>query len=165
MQASDTLLSKQGFERSAKSCGVKIQTNHGDNGVFKSKEFLESLTNCNQELKFSGVGAHHQNGVAERAIRTVTEKARSMMQHAFLHWPDEFQVQLWPFALEYACCLHNHTPSHTHGWAPLELFCGTQVDCQRLQRARVCVESDPSGRQEDTKMGTSCTLGSISWFQ
>jgi hypothetical protein len=59
------------------------------------------------------------------------------MQHAFLHWPDKFQVQLWPFALDYACWLHNHTPSNTHGWAPLELFCGTQVDCQHLQRARV----------------------------
>ena len=141
LRAADTVLSKRGFERSVKSCGVQVQTYHGDNGVFKSKEFQESLTKSEQSeqtLKFSGaVGAHHQNGVAECAICTVTEKARSMMQHAFLHWPDKFEVQLWPFALDYACWLHNHTPSHTHGWAPLGLFCGTQVDCQHLQRARV----------------------------
>jgi hypothetical protein len=55
----------------------------------------------------------------------------------YIHWPDEFQVHLWPFALNYACWLHNHTPDHSHGWSPLELFCGTQVDCQHLQRARV----------------------------
>ena len=140
LRATDTVISKRAFERNAKSCGVKVQKYHGDNGVFKSKEFLDSLTKTpdpDQEFKFSGVGAHHQNGVAERNIRTVTEKARTMMQHSFIHWPDEFQVQLWPFALDYACWLHNHTPSNTHGWAPLELFCGTQVDCQHLQRARV----------------------------
>lgn len=98
---------------------------------------MDSLSTSEQELRFLGVGAHHQNGVAKRAIRTVTEKARTMMQHAFIHLPDKFQVQLWPFALDYACWLHNHSPSNTNGWAPLELFCGTRVDCQHLQRARV----------------------------
>ena len=132
LRAADTILSKRGFECSAKSCRVQVQTYHGDNGIFKSKEFQDSLTKSEQELRFPGVGAHHQNGVAERTIRIVTEKARSMMQHASLHWPDKFEVQLWPFALDYACWMHNHTPSHTHGWAPLELFCGTQVDCRLL---------------------------------
>jgi hypothetical protein len=122
LSTADTLISKHAFERSAKSCGVKIKTYHGDNGVFKSKEFMDSLTKSDQELKVSGVGAHHQNGVAKRAIQTVTDKARTMMQHAFLHWPDKFQVQLWPFALDYTCWLHNHTPSNSNGWAPLEVF-------------------------------------------
>jgi hypothetical protein len=131
------VISKRAFERAAKSCGVKIKMYHGDNGIFKSAEFQDALTKLEQHLKLSGVGAHHQNGVAERSIRTVTEKARTMMQHAYMHWPDEFQVQLWPFALDYACWLHNHTPSQIHGCAPLELFCGTRIDCQHLQRARV----------------------------
>jgi hypothetical protein len=61
-----------------------------------------------------------------------------MMQHAFfLHWPEEFQVELWPFALDYACWLHNHTPNKISGFAPIELFCGTTVAFERLQRARV----------------------------
>lgn len=140
LRATETVVSKRAFERAANSCGVKVQKYHGDNGVFKSKEFTDSLTKNpepEQEFKFSGVGAHHQNGVAERNICTVTEKARTMMQHAYMHWPDKFQVQLWPFALDYACWLHNHTQSNSHGWSPLELFCGTQVDCQHLQRARV----------------------------
>ena len=124
------------FERVTKSCGKKIKNYHGDNGVFKSNKFGESL--IDQELDLSGVGAHHQNGVAERSsIRTVTEKARSMMQHAFLHWPDEFEVDLWPFVLDHACWLHNHTPKSSHGWAPIEIFCGTQVACKHLQRVRV----------------------------
>jgi hypothetical protein len=135
--ADSTLVSKRAFERSAKSCAVKIKSYHGDNGVFKAKDFMDSLMQSDQELQFSGVGAHHQNGVAERAIRTVTEKACTMMQHSFIHWPDKFQVQRWPFALDFACWLHNHTPHNSDGWAPLKLFCGTQVDCQHLQRARV----------------------------
>ena len=137
LRSTDTVISKRAFERTAKSCGVRIKSYHGDNGIFKSSEFQDALTKLEQQLKFSGVGAHHQNGVAERSIRTVTEKARTMMQHSYHHWPDEFQVHLWPFALDYACWLHNHTPSQTHGWAPLELFCGTHIDCQHLQRSRV----------------------------
>jgi hypothetical protein len=137
LRASDTVISKRAFERLAKSCGVKIKSYHGDNGVFKAKEFMDTLISQDQEIRFSGVGAHHQNGIAERAIRNVTEKARSMMQHAYLHWPEEFHVELWPFALDYACWILNHTPNHKHGWMPIELFCGTSVDCQHLRRTRV----------------------------
>ena len=137
LRASDTLISKRAFERIAKTCGQQIMSYHGDNGVFKSKEFTDALTSDEQQLSLSGVGAHHQNGVAERAIRTVTERARAMMQHSFLHWPEEFQVELWPFALDHACWMFNHTPHHTHGWAPIEIFCGSSVACQHLQRARV----------------------------
>lgn len=137
LRASDTLISKRAFERMAKSCGNKISKYHGDNGVFKAKEFSDALISDEQELTFSGVGAHHQNGIAERAIRTVTERARAMMQHTHLHWPDEFQVELWPFALDHACWLHNHTPNLHHGWAPIEIFCGTSIACQHLQRVRV----------------------------
>ena len=135
LRATDTVISKRAFERVAESCGKKIKSYHGDNGVFKSNEFGADLVD--QELDLSGVGAHHQNGVAEYSIRTVTEKARAMMQHAFLHWPDAFEVDLWPFALDHACWLHNHTPKFSHGWAPIEIFCGTQVACQHLQRIRV----------------------------
>ena len=44
LRATDTVISKRAFERSAKSCGVKVEKYHGDNGVFKSKEFTDSLT-------------------------------------------------------------------------------------------------------------------------
>ena len=108
LHATDTVVLEQTFERNAKSCGVKVQNFHGDNGVFKSKEFTDSLTKTpepEQEFKFSGVGVHHQNGNAQRNIRTVTEKACTMMQHrpTYIHWLDKYQVQLWPFALNYAC--------------------------------------------------------------
>jgi hypothetical protein len=74
LRVTDTVISKRAFERAAKSCGMKIQCYHGDNGIFKSSEFLDALTKLEQQLKFSGVGAHHQNGIAERLIRTITDK-------------------------------------------------------------------------------------------
>ena len=137
LRTDDTLVSKRAFEHIAKSCGRKIKSYHGDNGIFKADDSSKDIVNEEQDLKLSGVGAHHQNGVAERAMQTVTEKARAMMQHAFMHLPDEFEVDLWPFALDHACWLYNHTPKQSHGWSPIELFCGTQVACQHLQRVRV----------------------------
>ena len=34
-----------------------------------------------QTIKFSGVGAHHQNGIAERAIRTISESTMTWQAH------------------------------------------------------------------------------------
>ena len=135
--ASDTLRSKRAFEQNARQCGVDIEQYHADNGVFKAREFVEHLQKKGQPLTLSGVGAKHQNGIAERAQQTVVNKARSMMQHAYLHWPEQFSPSLWPMALDYACWLYNHTPYMDSGLAPIELFCGTKVACSQLQRARV----------------------------
>jgi len=33
-------------------------------------------------IDFSGTGAHHQNGVAERAIQTVANQARVLIIHS-----------------------------------------------------------------------------------
>jgi hypothetical protein len=37
--------------------------------VFKTKQFENDLLARNHLIKFSGVGAHHQNGITERAIQ------------------------------------------------------------------------------------------------
>jgi hypothetical protein len=60
-----------------------------------------------------------------------------MMHHVHLHWPDYFDIDLWPHALNYAVWLHNHTPCADHGWAPMELFCRTKFNQNYLQRIKV----------------------------
>ena len=41
-----------------------------------------------QDIRYSGVGAKWQNGVAESAIGLIVSRARTMMIHAALHWPE-----------------------------------------------------------------------------
>ena len=54
---------------------VELQCFHTDNGIFKSKAFVEALNDNHQMITKSGIGAHHQNGVAEQAVGTVQAMA------------------------------------------------------------------------------------------
>lgn len=60
------------------------------------------------------MNAHHQNGIAERHIRSITERARTMLIHAMIHWPDIVTENLWPYALRLAVDLHNSTPGSSN---------------------------------------------------
>ena len=88
LNAGETVQSKEVFEQVMSSFGRKVKSYHTDNAPFQSKVFRESLVSDNQYITFSGVGAHHQNGVAERAIKTITWWARTMMLHAIIMWPE-----------------------------------------------------------------------------
>ena len=135
--AGDTKTSKHQFEFDAAQCGVNIQTYHTDNGIFTSSGVRRDLQASDQHLRLSGVGAHFQNSLAERAIQTVHNSARAMMLHLSIHWPDQYDPNLWPFALDYAVWLYNHIPGRDSHVAPIELFCGVKQDCSYLRRARV----------------------------
>eukprot|EP00804_Cyclotella_cryptica_P012739 CCRYP_019202-RA/>CCRYP_019202-RA protein AED:0.43 eAED:0.27 QI:0/0/0/1/0/0.5/2/0/558 len=113
----------------AADVGVAIKGYHTDNGVFSSAAFRSHCDELGQSLRFSGVGAHHQNGVAERAIQTVTNMARANMLHATLHWPDRSFIDLWPLAMNYAVWVYNKLPQSGVGLSPEELFSG--VKCPR----------------------------------
>ena len=134
----DAVESKRSVERECLSEGVMPKKYHADNGVFASKDFEDSLLERNQTLKLCGVGAKHQNAVAERAIGVVQAMARSMLLHVRLHWPDEFDAALWPFALDYAVWIYNRIPQADKGnMSPEEIFSKTKTGCSALRRARV----------------------------
>jgi Reverse transcriptase (RNA-dependent DNA polymerase) len=126
LTAGSTLQSKKQFEEFASNFGIKIKRYRADNVPFRSEAFLRNIADSNQTIDFSGVGAHHQNGVAERSIQTVTRWARAMLLHAVLMWPDHADLTLWPFALEQAVYLWNHLPRQDTRTAPLELFSSTR---------------------------------------
>jgi hypothetical protein len=88
------LKGKHNFECFVKQFNVKIKHYHADNDPFGANEFKADIDIQNQELMFSGVGAHHENGVAERSIRTVTQWARAMLLHSILHWPEVANLKL-----------------------------------------------------------------------
>eukprot|EP00804_Cyclotella_cryptica_P007267 CCRYP_017868-RA/>CCRYP_017868-RA protein AED:0.22 eAED:0.06 QI:0/0/0/1/1/1/2/0/1188 len=137
LTSSDTVRGKLLLEREAADVNVKIKSIHTDNGVFNSKEFREHCSSLNQKLSFSGVGAHHQNGVAENAICTISNMARANMIHASLRWPERSLLDLWPFAMSYAIWVHNRLPPHGHGLSPDELWSSTKSTHSDLSRAHV----------------------------
>ena len=135
LNASDTINSKLAFERKAMELGVSVSSYHTDNGIFKSQAFTNEIVNNHQSIRFSGVGAKWQNGAAEGAIGLVSAKARTLMLHADLMWPEAKDDSLWPLAVSHAAHLYNHTPNELTGISPAEVFTQTQDDYKTLRNA------------------------------
>jgi hypothetical protein len=121
LRAGETIHSKKAFERTARTFGVQIKKYHADNGVYVSEAFRNDIIACDQQLDLSGVGGQHQNGHAERSIRTVFSLARALLIHSALYWPDAHDLELWPFAVEYAVWILNNLPD-ADSLSPLEKF-------------------------------------------
>ncbi|KAL7460839.1 hypothetical protein ACHAXS_001279 [Conticribra weissflogii] len=58
--------------------------------------------NALQRLSLCAVDAHHQNGIVERAIKTLTLISQTLLLHAQRHWPEYITTMLWPLALKAA---------------------------------------------------------------
>ena len=93
---------KRAFEEHAGNSGVKIQHYHADNGIFKARAWVEDCHRHRQRITYAGVGAHHQNGMAERRIRVLQDLARAQMAHTTQKWPEAMSANLWPYAMRIA---------------------------------------------------------------
>ena len=62
------------------------------------------------------MGAHHKNGIAERNIRTVIERARTALLSAHTKWSKRLNLDLWPFSVRYAVDTWNDTPREDLNW-------------------------------------------------
>ena len=105
LTAAETLKSKRKFEQFAGEHGVQVKSYHSDNGVFDSAEFKSEMKVLGQTVTFSGPGAHHMNGCAERGIQTIVSGARTMLVWAAMMWPDASNPNLWPMAMDYKAML------------------------------------------------------------
>lgn len=138
--AGETIGAKERFEEwMFEHATVDVKHIHSDNGVFAANEFRDDCKAKNQKQTFSGVGAHHQNARAERAIQTIMYMARSFMIHVSLRWNDQHvdDICLWPFAVRHAVWLYNRLPNRITGLTPLELLHKTRADHRDLLRAHV----------------------------
>ncbi|KAL7462893.1 hypothetical protein ACHAXS_003265 [Conticribra weissflogii] len=90
------------FKHFAATRGVEVQHYHADNGIFTDKLFREDIKKSMQRLTLCGVGDHHQNGVVEHAIKSLTLISRTLLLHGQRHWPEYITTMLWPFALKAA---------------------------------------------------------------
>ena len=119
----ETVKAKLTFKRQAQSKGVVIKGYHTDNGIFNSSAFMEELLKKQQKLRFSGAGASHQNGTAERVINTVFTMTRTMLMHASLRCHEEkLSADLWPTAMDYAVWVYNRTPGMQSGLSTIEIW-------------------------------------------
>ena len=144
--AGEAIRAKREFEAEMSSMGVTVLNYHTDNGVFTATQFQDELATMQQGLTLSGVGAHHQNAVAERAIGTVTSIARTMMLHAKMRWPSAVKTMLWPMAMKHAQFLVNNVPT-LNNICPMDLVLGTVVPRHHLRQVHVwgspCFVLDP----------------------
>ena len=127
--AEETIGGKRSFESYARQHGIKIERYHADNGVFRSHKWTDECRRMGQGLTFAGVGAHHQNGVAERRIRLLQEMTRTLLIHAQSKWPQAISTNLWPYALREANASWNRAPNPRDGdkMSPEQRFTGSPI--------------------------------------
>ena len=64
---------------------------------------MEGLLNKQQNIRFSGAGASHQNGAAERAVKTEFNMENIQVMHASLRCPEEtLTTDIWTMEIDYA---------------------------------------------------------------
>ena len=134
--AIETIRAKQNFEKFAFNHGVIPITYLTDSGAFKANKFVQHIRDHNQKIQFCGTNAHHQNGVAERAIRTISNMARAMLLHASAHWKHGIDPSMWPMAVQYAAYVSNILP-RSNNVSPSDLFFGTRIPRHKLQNLHV----------------------------
>jgi hypothetical protein len=97
--------------------GVVVQDYLVDSRALKANKFMSHIHETHQLLRVCGSNAHHQNGVAERAVQSISNMARAMILHASMHWKDGIDASLWTMAFTYATHIYNSTPND--GVSPL----------------------------------------------
>eukprot|EP00957_Ditylum_brightwellii_P183277 13960663-Ditylum_brightwellii.AAC.1 len=120
MSGEETLQSKHAYERIAATHGVRVKRYHSDNGRFEEKAFRAACYKQGQEITFCGVGAHHQNRIAENQIKLLTLKSWTMLLHAKRHWPEYITTILCPYALKMVEVYYNKFEVDEDGVSPEE---------------------------------------------
>ena len=81
------LKEKVAFEKYASNQGINIRAYHTHNGIFCANKWVINCQKKGQQQTFSGMNAHHQNGLAERRIHDPQELVRTMIIHVAKRWP------------------------------------------------------------------------------
>ena len=90
---------------------------------------MEELLKKQQKIKFSRAGASHQNGAAERNIKTVVTTERNMLMHATLRFPeDTLSTDIWPMTMDYAVWVYNRTPDMQSGLSDIEIWSSSRFE-------------------------------------
>jgi hypothetical protein len=120
-------------------------------------EYVNHVKINQQNITYCGVNSHEQNGIAERGICTLCDRARTMLIRAMEHWPDVVTLDLWPFALCMAADIHNATTGPT-GLSPEEIFMQQKsrpaVRLSYIWLPSLCVRALSATRSQNSKVAT-----------
>jgi hypothetical protein len=98
----------QHYQAKVDARGYNIKRFRCDNGTgdYDNRLFRMLLATCDTALECCPPYAHHKNGVTERIIRMITEKARAMI-------PDSLApLEFWGEAINTAVYLHQRMPNN-----------------------------------------------------
>lgn len=140
MDTHSTLLSKKKFKREMADHNVPYVQEYVCDGAksYNSKEFDYKLKENKQIQRLAAPGAHHHNGIAERAIGVTMSFARTQLIHAAMRWPEALDVGLWPMSVTHSAHLHNILPKLSRGnLAPLQLLLNAPLDPKRFDDLHV----------------------------
>jgi hypothetical protein len=124
--ADATIEAKNSYEHLLQTFGHKVLAYHADNGRFAETEYVQDVKDKAQNITYCGVGSHHQNGIAERRIRSLGEDARTMLAHGQHLWPEVVTKSLWAFAYKAACRSRNKFKLDEDGLSPEEKMSGVR---------------------------------------
>ena len=60
---------------------------------------MKNIEEKEQTISFSGVGAHYQNGIAEKRIGNLQRRATTLLLHAQRRWPDAINSHQRTYAI------------------------------------------------------------------
>lgn len=107
----------------------RLKCLRSDNGLeYMSSVFAEFCKNNGIQHQLTCVYTPQQNGVAERANRTIVEKAKCML------FDSEMDLKFWAEACSTAAYVMNRTPRiRLENKTPMELWTGTKPDVSSLR--------------------------------
>jgi len=117
-----TIESNQAYERVVATYGVKIKAYYTDNLRFNDNNFTGDCIRGGQTLTHCGVGAHHQNVIAESKIKLVCYGSRTILLHAKRKWRGVAATALWPYATQAIIERHNRLSLDEDGRSLIEKF-------------------------------------------
>ena len=129
INSTETVKARLTFDREAQIQAVVINGCHTYNGICNVSYFMEELLKKQQKISFSGDGASHQNGEAERAIKTVFTMAITMLMHTDLRCPEDIlSTDHWPVAMDYAVWVYNWISDMQSGLSAIEMWSRWRFD-------------------------------------
>ena len=129
----DVLQAKHDYEHLAATQNVKVKHYHAENGHFAERSFTNDCKASTQRITFCGIGAHHQNGIAENKIKQLTLISQTLLVHVQNHWPKYISTMLWPFALKAAQDRLNQLDVNLDGTTPDMRFSAVAAKNLRLR--------------------------------